>query len=135
MGRKARNLRNGLDVQQKMDKRANLAEQVPNVGVSALRGLASAGYFTPEELSAMEGALYGRKKDATPSGKQWLSLREASKYSTLSRASLWKHAQLGRLTIHRIGRRSLVERSELDAFLAKGQGMAWMKRKRKSKRN
>ena len=107
-----------------------------DMAISALRGLASAGYFTPEELSAMEGALYGKKDDA-PFGKQWLSLREASKYSTLCRASLWKHAQLGRLTIHRIGRRSLIERSELDAFLAKGQGVAWMKRKRKrkSKRN
>ncbi len=124
MGRKARNLRNGLVIHEKTAVSSKLPKQAPGVGISALRGLASAGYFTPEELSAMEGALYGKKDDAS-SSKQWFSLREASKYSTLSRASLWKHCQLGRLAVHKIGRRRLIERGELDAFILKGQETAW----------
>ena len=97
---------------------------VADVGISALRGLSSAGYFTPEQLVAMESALRC-KEESKPSGKQWLSISEASRYSKLSRTTLWKYNQTGRLTIHKIGRRCLIERNELDAFLLEGQGSAW----------
>jgi len=96
---------------------------IADVGISALRGLSSAGYFTPEQLAVMESALRGKEK-ATPSEKRWLNISEASKYSRLSRTTLWKYTQARRLTIHKIGRRSLIERNELDAFLLEGQASA-----------
>lgn len=89
---------------------------IPEVGVSALRGLASAGYFTQEQLAAMEDALNGKKKD-TRAEKQWLTVVEACRHTRLSRTTLWKYCHAGRLTIHRIGGRRLIEQSELDAFM------------------
>jgi excisionase family DNA binding protein len=97
---------------------------IADIGVSALRGLSSAGYFTPEQLAAMESVLRGQK-ESQPSGKQWLIIGEAGKYSKLSRTTLWKYNQTGRLAIHKIGRRCLIERNELDTFLLEGQGSAW----------
>mgnify|MGYP001766703510 CR=1 FL=1 len=87
-----------------------------DVAASALRGLAAAGYFSPEQLSAMEGILYGKNAPSNP-GRQWFSIAEACKYSRLSRTFLWKHYQLGHLVMHKIGHRRLVERGELDAFI------------------
>lgn len=101
-----------------------------DMALSALRGLATTGHFTSEQLSAMENALYG-KKDTSLVDKQWLDMDEASKHSKLCKSTLWQHVRLGHLAIHKIGRRSLIEHSELDAFLLKDQAPAWPKRKRR----
>lgn len=96
-----------------------------DMALPALRGLAAAGYFTPEQLSAMEAVLYGRKND-----KRWLDMETASKHSLLSKSTLWQHVRLGHLAIHKVGNRSLIELSELDSFLLKDQAPAWPRRKR-----
>jgi excisionase family DNA binding protein len=51
----------------------------------------------------------------TPS--RWLSWEQASAFSTLSKATLKRQAQAGRLPVSRIGRRTVICRDDLDAFL------------------
>jgi len=94
-----------------------------DVAVSALRGLAAAGYFTPDQLSAMEDVLAGKKAQASSGGKHWLSISEACKHIKVSRTTLWKYCQAGNFVIHNLGRRKLIEQGELDAFILAGQKM------------
>lgn len=98
-----------------------------DMAASALRKLAADGYLSPDQLSAMEAVVYGKTAPAaaTSTGLQWLSVQEACDYCRLSRPSLWKHFHLGHLAIHKVGRRCLVERGDLDAFILKGQENAW----------
>ena len=99
----------------------NQAALKADVAVSALRGLAVAGYFTPEQLSAMEGVLAGGKGPASNTGRRWLSVSEACRHVKVSRTTLWKYCLAGGLTIHSFGRRKLIEQGELDSFILAGK--------------
>lgn len=85
-----------------------------DMAISALRGLASAGYFSQEQLIKMEVVLNGEAKEADP---RWLSISEACAYAKFSKSSIWRYHKAGLLTIHRIGGKHLVDASELDLVI------------------
>lgn len=49
---------------------------------------------------------------------RYLSIKEAIKYSTLSRITLWTHRKNGRLKFYRIGGRVLLRKNDLDSLIA-----------------
>ncbi len=94
--------------------RADVAQSF-ELSVSILRGLAFAGYFTPEQLRQMESVLNG--KPAACQRRQWLTLAEACDLARISRTTLWRHSQAGLITVRRIKGRRLVERQELESLI------------------
>ena len=51
---------------------------------------------------------------------RWLSVRDAAKYVGVSRFTIYRAAQDGRIVVTRFGRRLLVDRVKLDELLASG---------------
>ena len=87
-----------------------------NVVVSALRGLASTGYFSQEQLRSMENILAKREEQGRQ-GKRWLTISEACHHAKICRTTLWKYCRSGQLAVHKLGRKRLIEQGELDALL------------------
>lgn len=49
--------------------------------------------------------------------KRWLSYREGQQLSGLSRGTLWKLVEAGHVPAAKVGRRVLIDRAGLDAYL------------------
>ncbi|MDP9350273.1 MAG: DUF6462 family protein [Chloroflexota bacterium] len=49
--------------------------------------------------------------------RRWISYAEASEISGLGRTSLWKLVEAGHVPAARVGRRVLIDREGLDAYL------------------
>lgn len=60
-----------------------------------------------------------RSRSADRPAPRWLTLYEAANYVSLSRATLYRQAALGRLDLVRVGGRTLVAVAELDRFMAR----------------
>jgi hypothetical protein len=85
------------------------------VSISLLRGLASAGYFSAEQLSKMELVLRGGP--APLEDRHWLTIAEACRYARISRASLYRYALDGPINIRKLRGRRLVDQQELELMI------------------
>ena len=83
--------------------------------LSVFKGLAAAGYLSPDHLPHLEAVLLGRP--VAKRAIRWLSIAAACKYAKISRSTLWRYKRSGRLSFYDIGGRSLVDRDELNALI------------------
>jgi hypothetical protein len=88
-----------------------------DVSISLLRGLASAGYFSAEQLSKIELVLRGGP--APLEDRHWLTIAEACRYARVSRTSLHRYAVGGFINIRKLRGRRLVDQQELERLIEK----------------
>lgn len=71
--------------------------------------------MSDEKLDTAFKVLTGTSRDVLED--RYLSIREAQKYTTLSRITLWSHRKNGRLKYHRVGGRVVFKKSDLDRLV------------------
>ena len=87
-----------------------------------------AALLAPDALAALEELVAERVTAAVAEsengerGSPWLSLREAAEYVGVSERTLERDVARGRLSSSTVGRRRLVHRDELDAYVRRGDG-------------
>jgi excisionase family DNA binding protein len=67
------------------------------------------------------GQKESRKRPPPPPEAEYVSVDASAVLSGLSRETLYRHAREGRLPLHKVGRRTLVKRTDLIA-LVEGSG-------------
>lgn len=73
-----------------------------------------------EKLDIAIGAFSGKPQGGNsqdPLEDRFFSIKDAQKYTTLSRITLYTHRKNGRLKYHRVGGRILCKKSDLDKLI------------------
>lgn len=82
--------------------------------------------LSPDLVDAIEELVAERVRmtlEDADGGSPWLSMAEAAEYVRVSERTLNRHIEKGKLRATKIGRRTLLNRDDLDA-LAAGEGVA-----------
>ncbi len=98
----------------------SVASAIHAAKLSKLLGFAAQNDVSIEKLDKAIGAFSGEPQlgnSQDPLQDRFFSIKDAQKYTTLSRITLYTHRKNGRLKYHRVGGRILCKKSDLDKLI------------------